>query len=379
MFTRVLIFIGILGLINIFMAQGIIGRWPGAENHLILAWFMAAAFFALQLLGMIGERTFYRRIKSRRFILALNWMSYLSFGIMSCLCAYLLAADAITIAWMLFDGYGTPSPIYNQNFLIILAVVLITTTLLGIWHARRGVHVVRVNVPLKNLPQAFDGFKIVQISDLHTGPTIGRAFTRNVVRMAQDLSPDMVALTGDFADGHVSTLAHAVAPLADLRAPSGIYFITGNHEYYWGAAEWCAQFRSMGADVLLNEHRVIEKDGARIVLAGVTDYSSANSDPALALRGAPSGLVNILLAHQPVSYRAAHKAGFDLQLSGHTHNGQYFPFTLLIRFFQKFYKGLNRFENMFIYVNKGTGYWGPPLRTFNRGEITLITLRAESA
>lgn len=374
MLIRVLVFLSLLALINVFLAQGIIGRWPGAENHLVLAWILAGGFFVLQLTGMIGERTFYRHVRSRRVILALNWASYLAFGVMSTLCVYLLAADAVTIGWMALDGFHTPSASYDRYFLIILAAALALTIGMGVYQAQKGPRIVHVRVPLKNLPRAFEGFKIVQISDLHTGPTIGRAYTENVVRMTQALKPDMVALTGDFIDGHVDVLSPAVAPLADLKPAYGMYFITGNHEYYWGADAWCAHFKTLGADVLRNEHRIVEKDGAHLVIAGVTDYSSGDSSPVRAVQGAPAELVKILLAHQPASYREGYKAGFDLQLSGHTHNGQYFPFTLLIRFFQRFYKGLNPYHNMLIYVSRGTGYWGPPLRTFNRGEITCLTL-----
>jgi predicted MPP superfamily phosphohydrolase len=145
------------------------------------------------------------------------------------------------------------------------------------------------------------------------------------------------------------------------------------------------EFRRLGARVLVNEHELIVRGGEAIVLAGVSDYSSRGlpaplgSDPERALAGAPAGLTRILLAHQPASYLAAQAAGFDLQLSGHTHAGQYFPFNLLIRFFQRYYKGLNRYAGMWIYVNRGTGFWGPPLRAGVPAEITLITLRREGA
>ena len=177
-------------------------------------------------------------------------------------------------------------------------------------------------------------------------------------------------------------MTHEIAPLGDLRARDGVFFVTGNHEYFWDAAAWTAKFRALGAQVLNNEHALIRRGGAAIVVAGVTDYSTRHmgaphgSDPAAALAGAPQDTAKILLAHQPASYAAASAAGFDLQLSGHTHSGQYFPFNLMIGYFQRYYRGLNRHSDMWIYVNRGTGYWGPPLRAGVPSEITLLVLRA---
>jgi predicted MPP superfamily phosphohydrolase len=191
-------------------------------------------------------------------------------------------------------------------------------------------------------------------------------------------------LTGDFADGPVEDFGQELSPIADLKAPHGKYFVTGNHEYYWDLTGWLARFKEMGMRLLSNEHVIIECGGGAIILAGVTDYSTVGMgtdhacNPKRALVGAPSNLTKILLAHQPATYRMAHEADFDLQLSGHTHGGQYFPFSFLIRYFQRYYRGLNRHENMWVYVNSGTGYWGPPLRLGAPSEITLITLRPET-
>ena len=237
-----------------------------------------------------------------------------------------------------------------------------------------------VTIPLKGLPQSFNGFKIAQISDLHVGPMIGRDYTQSVVNLTNSLNPDLIALTGDFVDGSVAQLAEDVAPLADLRSVHGSFYITGNHEYYWGAEDWMAEFKRLGARVMVNEHERISRGDDHIVLAGIPDLSTLrnqnieSADAEKSLLGVADGVVKILLAHQPNSYEMAYKAGVDLQLSGHTHAGQFFPFSPLIRFFQRYYQGLNRHDSMWIYVNSGTGYWGPPLRTGVPSEITLITL-----
>jgi len=186
----------------------------------------------------------------------------------------------------------------------------------------------------------------------------------------------MIALTGDFVDGGVETLADGVAPLAQLKAPDGVFFVTGNHEFYWDAGAWAEKFKQLGARVLLNEHEVIKRGAQSIVIAGILDLSAGHrSDPEAALQGTKPEDIIILLAHQPGSYAAAHKAGVDVQLSGHAHGGQYFPFSLVIGFFQRYHNGLNQHDGMQIYVSKGTGYWGPPLRTFVPAEITLHTLK----
>lgn len=255
---------------------------------------------------------------------------------------------------------------------------------IGVFEARRQPRVLPVDVPIPNLPPEFDGFKIVQISDLHVGPTIKRDWVEMVARTADGAGADLVVFTGDLVDGSVPQLHNDTAPLGDLNARYGRYFVTGNHEYYSGVMPWLDEVARLGWDVLLNTHRVIEKDGARIVLAGVTDFNAGGyfadqtSNPQAAIAGAPVGVVRVLLAHQPKSVVEAAAAGYDLQLSGHTHGGQFFPWDSLARLAQPYIAGLHRHENMWVYVSRGTGYWGPPVRIGQPSEITLVTLRRAS-
>jgi hypothetical protein len=250
----------------------------------------------------------------------------------------------------------------------------------GLYGALREPELVRVDVPIENLPAAFEGFRIAQLSDIHIGPTIKGDFLRSLVERVNALDADLVAVTGDLVDGKVEQLREHVAPLADLRGKDGVYFVTGNHEYYWGPEEWVAELRRLGLTVLHNEHRSVERDGARLAVAGCTDFkaerhlASHASDPGKALRGAEDADVKLLLAHQPKSIHAAAEAGFDLQISGHTHGGQFFPITLFVGFAHPFVEGLGRLARTWIYVNRGTGYWGPPLRTNRSGEITELRL-----
>jgi predicted MPP superfamily phosphohydrolase len=384
--VRILIVIGLLALLNSYAASRIIARWPWAGQHLMMACLIFFGFFLLQLMAPFGDRMFFPQLKKEYdatfLVFILDWVSYLAFGVMSVLVFYSVLIDIGSLVWKWVAMPSDPID-FDRRVLLGLGTATVLTTIFGIRQVQAGPAVREVEIPLKNLPERFNGFKIVQISDLHVGPMIGLAYTQNVVNIANALQADLVALTGDFVDGTVEDLSADLAPIAQLSAPHGVFFVSGNHEYYWNAPAWMAEFTKLGATVLVNEHHIIQRDDESIIVAGVTDYSTRGSggmhasDPKKALAGAPTGLTKILLAHQPASYEMAHEAGFDLQLSGHTHAGQYFPFSLMIRFFQKFYKGLNKHENMWVYVNSGTGYWGPPLRAGVPSEITLITLRSE--
>ena len=250
----------------------------------------------------------------------------------------------------------------------------------GIFEARRRPAIVEVTIPVKDLPGSLQGFRIVQITDIHAGLTVARPFVETVVEMANEQMGDIVAFTGDLVDGTVDQLREHVAPMKNLQGRYGKYFITGNHEYYSGALPWIEEAQRLGFDVLLNEHRVIRQGGGTIVLAGVTDTSAGGfipghrSDPHKAIAGAPTADVRILLAHQPKSLYESSKAGFDVQISGHTHGGQFFPWNLLATIGQPYIKGLHKFADTWLYVSKGTGYWGPPVRLAARSEIAVLTL-----
>ncbi|QJR13785.1 metallophosphoesterase [Usitatibacter palustris] len=273
----------------------------------------------------------------------------------------------------LHDAWLVPSS------LAVMALVPIVTAV-GYLMARRTAGVKDVTVAIANLPAALEGFTIAQISDIHVGPTIKRAYVEAIVERVNGLRADMVAITGDLVDGSVGELARDTAPLANLTSRHGTYIVTGNHEYYSGARAWIAELRRLGARVLLNEHVVLEHDGGQVTVAGVTDYSahhfdeSHRSDARAALAGAPASSAKVLLAHQPRSAVFAAEAGADLQLSGHTHGGQFWPWNFFVRLQQPFTAGLHRLGRMWIYINRGTGYWGPPNRFGIPSEITRIRL-----
>ena len=263
-----------------------------------------------------------------------------------------------------------------------IAIMALTPaiTVIGYFMARRVAPVVNVSIPLADLPQELHGFTIAQISDIHVGPTIKRNFVEAIVERVNGLEADMVAITGDLVDGPVRELAHHTEPLSRLESRHGTYFVTGNHEYYSGAHAWIRELERLGATVLVNEHVVIDHEGGVLTVAGVTDYSAhyfdpaQRSDPEVAIAGAPENSPKILLAHQPRSAHHAAAAGYELQLSGHTHGGQFWPWNFFVRLQQPFTAGLNRLGKMWVYINRGTGYWGPPMRFGIPSEITLIRL-----
>lgn len=249
----------------------------------------------------------------------------------------------------------------------------------GLVQALAGPRVRELEVPIEGLPPGLDGLRIVQLSDLHIGPTIRRAAVASIVERALSLKPDLIAVTGDLADGDPQRLARQIAPLAGLRAPLGVYYVTGNHEYYWDALAWMAKARELGLTPLVNEGVVLARGGERFLVAGVPDESGGHfvDGHFPHHRAAAIGPADfkILLAHRPDGVPAAERAGFRLQLSGHTHGGQFFPASLFIGLFHRFTRGLARHGRMWVHVSPGTGYWGPPHRFGVPAEITALTLR----
>jgi len=309
----------------------------------------------------------------------LAWVGVLSMGFFSSLFVFTVLRDLVLLGAHVFLSAGQAAAWVAPSAQWTLALTVFVT-FVGFLIARRP-QIVEVDIPVTGLPEALHGFSIAQISDVHVGPTIRRGFVARIVALVNGLQADLIAVTGDLVDGSVQQLSLHTAPLAGLAARHGVYFVTGNHEYYSGERAWTAEIRRLGLRVLKNEHVVLSHNGASLVLAGVTDLSAhhfdaaQHSDPEAALRGSPADAgAKILLAHQPNSAAGAADAGFDVQISGHTHGGQFWPWNLFVRFFQPFTGGLYKLKNLSVYVSRGTGYWGPPNRFGVPSEITRIRL-----
>jgi predicted MPP superfamily phosphohydrolase len=237
----------------------------------------------------------------------------------------------------------------------------------------------RVRLPCAGLPPDFPALRIAQISDLHVGPTLRRGYVEKLVQTVNALGADLVVITGDLVDGSVSQLGEQVAPLAALRARHGVYFVTGNHEYFYRGAQWCAALRALGLRVLEDQHQLIEHEGTKVLLIGLNDLEAAPEAPRAAvlaglLAQAPPAALRILLAHRPSDVQLTAGLAIDVQLSGHLHGGQFFPLTLLVKWAEPFLAGLYRVGDLWLYVNRGAGYWGPPNRLGVRQELTLLEL-----
>jgi predicted MPP superfamily phosphohydrolase len=369
----VLVLTGILGgiyaYLSVRLASGILPRLALAVPFCLI-WIVPVVYWG-------GRRTRGRADELVQFA------SYVCMGWLNFAVVLSLGRDVLLLA----TAWGAPlagihSFLRASGAMGVLIGAFVTLAI-GMLAALRGPRVRRVDIPIAGLAPALDGLRIVQISDLHVGVSIRAAYVRRVVRMANALAPDLVALTGDFVDGSVARLARHVAPLAELAPAGRVFFIMGNHEYYSGPAHWIAHFRALGFRVLLNEHAALSVRGARVVVGGVLDPAARGQGPEHVPRpdlaaGRDEGpAFRLLLAHNPKLTPLGEAAGFDLQLSGHTHAGQFFPWTLAVRLVHgPHVAGLSRSGRMWVYVSAGTGSWGPPVRFGSETELTLIRLVA---
>jgi predicted MPP superfamily phosphohydrolase len=312
---------------------------------------------------------------------AIAWPAYVWLGTLFLLLCATLASDAILGAFRfaLPDGALAGADV---DALRALAVIALGggATAIGVAAALRGPGVTRVELRLARWPAALDGFRIVQISDVHIGPLLDRRFAASVAERVNALAPDLVAVTGDLVDGSLARLRDDVAPFGAMRARHGVYFVTGNHDWYSGAADWVGYVASLGFVPLRNERRTIGAGDARFDLAGVDDHrgdwrQGSPCDVERALGGRDGSVPVVLLAHDPTTFAEASRYGVDLQLSGHTHGGQIWPFRWFVRLAVPWVEGLHERNGSRLYVSRGTGFWGPPLRFLAPAEITEIVLR----
>ncbi len=279
-------------------------------------------------------------------------------------------------------GGALPEPVASARAQAASALGIVGVAgAFALYSGLRPPRLARVEIPLAGWPKALDGFRIAQISDIHIGPLLDHRFSRHLTERVNALAPDLICVTGDLVDGSAHLLADEVAPFGGLRARHGVYFVTGNHDHYSGAVAWIEVVTKLGLIPLRNRHVVISRDGAAFTLAGVDDHRGGFNDDQredleAALAGRDPELPVVLLAHDPATFKGASRRGVALQLSGHTHGGQIWPFRYLVRLATPFVAGRYARNGSELYVSRGTGFWGPPMRLFSPAEITELTLRS---
>ena len=380
-----IIAIGMLWLIHGYVAWRIIPTLGISSSQTNLAY---TTVFILSLLPIIPIALRMSGNESK-LIDRLSFLGYTSLGFFTLSFFIFFAKDMVLQLLTLFShliNEDNPFDNSKRDFIkksinISLITLSGSATVYGFYSARKGPFIIKHDIYLKNLPDAFENFSIAQISDLHVGPTIKRPYLEHVLEKISRLNPDLIAVTGDLVDGSVKYLKSELQPLKDMTPSYGTFFVTGNHEYYSGVDQWLDETDRLGMKNLVNSNELISKAGAQIAIAGITDLRAHQinpahrSDPELALRSVPDDITKIVLAHQPNSIHSVHETGADLQLSGHTHGGQFWPFTYPVKMTNRYIAGLHDHQGTQIYVNRGTGYWGPPLRIGVPAEITLIRLK----
>ena len=349
--------------------------WPVAVT-ILGSVVLLAAFLGLPLMMMLGHgrRHLDWAAVTGDVLLGSAWVLFVWSVIGQILGVVLLAA-------------GVPDPLRAR---VVALAVLVTVVVLLAWghhEAMRVPRVRKVDVPLQRLGPGLDGLRVVMITDTHYGPIDRAQWSAAVIDRVNDLNADVVCHVGDVADGTVAVRLEQAAPLERVRASLARVYVTGNHEYFSEAQGWLDYFQRIGWDVLHNKHITVARGGDTLVIAGVDDRTARASgleghgaDLGAALAGVDPQLPVLLLAHQPKQIPAAVEAGVDLQISGHTHGGQIWPFNVLVRLDQPVVAGLSRHgERTQLYTSRGTGFWGPPFRVFAPSEITVLTLRHSAA
>ncbi len=320
--------------------------------------------------------------KMRRFFM---YLSYSWLGIMGFLGFQMLLIEVIQLVYSMFVGPGPEDIVWLSRLLatIVMGATAIFT-LVGLYQGNGPTPIKRISIPILNLASSLSGLRIVQLTDIHIGPTNGPAFIRELVEKTNAERPDIIVITGDLVDGRVGDLGDDLSELRNLEAKHGVFFITGNHEYYSGVDEWIRFLPGLGIQVLMNQRVSIEHEGERLEVAGVPDLTGHRIGPPhkpdlqKTLEGRDKNIPLILLAHQPRQFTEAAEHGVTLQLSGHTHGGQFFPFNLIVKAVEPYFRGLYRVKESTLYVSRGTGYWGPPLRFLVPRELTVIELTQAS-
>lgn len=379
----------VLALMNVYLWKRLVKdtTGPGRTRRILTAVLIA---LALLLVATLVVPRFFDVPESSWYA----WPGYLWFGLLTYLFLTLLVLEPVRLAlrrWIKGEPPDTPdapvaSTLNRRMFIARTSAVAAGAASLGLVGIGAGTalgppDLLQVPVRLRRLDPALRGFRIAVVSDIHLGPLAGRAHTEQIVNTINAADPDLVAIVGDLVDGTVSELGAAAAPLGDLSAPEGTFFVTGNHEYYVDdTASWLSELERLGIRPLRNENTAIRRGGAAFDLVGVNDIAGEQRDDPpdfdRALAGVDLSRPTVLLAHQPVLVSEAAARGVDLQLSGHTHGGQMWPFHYIVGMVQPSIAGLSNVDDTQLYVTRGAGFWGPPVRIGAPPDVTVMILES---
>ena len=349
--------------------------WPPALKLALVAALLVASQFHHW--NRLSSGSIFSPEYARPLVILFNW----AIGVILLTAAMQALFDLGALVSRLSPGGGWAVPHGARYSALVVAVLLAA---IGVAQAVRVPPLRDVEFRIGNLPAAFDGYRLLQLTDLHASRLFPASWVRTVVERSVASGVDLVVVTGDFIDGTVAARADDVAPLRGLHAPDGVWAVTGNHEYIFGAEAWRTRIAELGIRILANEHVVLRRGGAELILAGVEDRSAPREgrrhDLEAALAGAPPDAPVLLLDHQPGAARQAAARGIALQLSGHTHGGMVLGLDRLVaRANDGFVSGAYAVGGMILYVNNGTGLWpGFAIRLGRPSELTRITLRRTS-
>jgi uncharacterized protein len=396
----IVILSSVLGLMTFYLWKRLVKDTTAPGR---MRWALTAVLLALTVL--LVAALVLPRVSGLEETVWLAWPGYLWFGLLAYLFLTLLVLEPARLAmrgWVkrkpppavgdtppepVPPREGNPRVVNRRVFIARASAVTAGVTSVGLVgvgaaSALGPPDLLTVPVRLRRLDPAFNGFRIAVVSDIHLGPLSGRAHTERIVSMINEVEPDLVAIVGDLVDGTVEELGRAAEPLRALSSREGTFFVTGNHEYFVDdTASWLCELERLGVQPLQNESTTIRRGGAVFDLAGVNDIAgesrSAPPDFDRALTGVDPSGPTVLLAHQPVQVAEAAARGVDLQLSGHTHGGQMWPFHYVVDAVQPSLAGLTAVGDTQLYVTRGAGFWGPPVRVGAPPDISVLTLRSE--
>jgi predicted MPP superfamily phosphohydrolase len=373
----------IWSLVHVYLGRHLIGALNLTGRAKVVGWGLVASHGVLAPIALIGRRG----SMGGWFWDGINMATYVGMGFVALLFLVFLTLDLARLVSRIADKIAGKQPDPDRRQFLTGSVNLGAFALTGVatgvgfQKATKIPDIKEVVIEVPGLHANLDGFVIAQISDMHIGPTLKRDFLNGVIDRAMTIKADLIAITGDSVDAYVKDLGRDIKELTRLEAKHGVFIVTGNHEYYFDGVAWADFYKEIGLKTMNNAHELIRVDRARLLVGGVTDFRAGQlvpehtSDPHLAMQDAPEHDFSILLAHQPSSVYEAALAGWRLQLSGHTHGGQFFPFNFVIGLIHEFSVGLGKHVDTLIYVSRGAGYWGPPNRLGAPSEITKITLR----